>query len=726
MNSPSTVTKHSAQKQNLITSINHARNNGKRARSAALSDEEYHENELNPDLPHIKKRRKVIADDSKVAEPHSTTRRKKGQMLESTSESGNENEVLTNPQRDRAKRNTRRKKEPMLESFSESGNENEVLTNPQRDRAKSKVLPVKLEEEENTSDEEATAPIQPASSPSRSPTTDRRNVKPRPSSNTRPSTVTSDSDTAYVKLKSGKLSTRKKRRQRLEKSALISSDEADFLISSDKVEEVAQVQKSPSPLPTKHNNSLPTMSSTTLRQLQACHSPSLSDPHADEDHMVQEMYDEYVDFDAAHQQPSNSACVSKADNGAKDESYRQGEVPETETESSRDIQSQSQSQSVVPLPKQQEPNDHQSQPASSPENDHPKSLKAVKEREALRPSRAPTLILPPHTPSRSSIISRMRPRTPGSSLSFDNRLAFHQPELEMHVEVEKEKSEAETTPEHQKPASTTSRTSKAESGPLRPIPRLSPSVFKPHLPSESSASIHHSGTDIAPAEESDEAEVAELVSSIEQFTSPEKSERKRKVIQDQADRKGKGKQPAHRHADAEGSVMDDDDSAEEELENVVRLRGEQLAARAQAKRQSELAWAAVNRRRKVLYKALERKKKQGVKEHDGEYDEHNGEYEGRKRRHEPEQRLERKKSRSSGTSSQDAEHESVEEDNDILRFRQEEEESTQDLIMNILDVPMEDVGQSQGRDVETSRQVTKEVSGTYNIIPLRLTDGSVR
>ncbi|KAG6860260.1 hypothetical protein C0993_003085, partial [Termitomyces sp. T159_Od127] len=208
--------------------------------------------------------------------------------------------------------------------------------------------------------------------------------------------------------------------------------------------------------------------------------------------MVQEMYDEYVDFDAAHQQPNQSIRASTTSNGAKDDSYRQGEVPETETESSHNTQSQSQSQPAVPLPKQRQPT--HSKPVSIPE--HSKSSPPVKQREPSKPSRAPTLILPPHTPPRSSIISRMRPRTPGSSFLLDTSPAFDQPELD----AEEERDEAGTTTEQQKPSNR--GTSKAGSGPLRPIPRLSPSVFIPHLPTEPSASIHRSGTDTVPAEES--------------------------------------------------------------------------------------------------------------------------------------------------------------------------------------------------------------------------------
>ncbi|KAG6878558.1 hypothetical protein C0992_007920, partial [Termitomyces sp. T32_za158] len=653
----SVVERRSAQNQNAPTPINSIRNNGKRARSTALSDEEH--NEHDPDSTHTKKKQKITADTSKVIKPRINTRRKGTFVREFNNKTVNEPEAMTNS----------------------------------RDKAKNKVNPMTLEEEESSSGGEGPARIQPASSTSRSPSTVRRNVKPRRSPNTRTSSVTSDPDTAYVKFKSGKLSTPKKKRRH-----------KDFVSSSSDEVEVVQAHTSPPHLPTKQNDSLSTISSPTHPQLQADHSPSLSDHHHDEDQMVQEMYNEYVDFDAEHPQPMNSNRVLTTPNGAKDDSYRQGEVPETETESSHNTQSQSQSQSAVPLPKRQ-PIRRQSQSASSHEDEHPKSSPPVKQLEPLKIARAPTLIIPPHTPPRSSIISRMRPRTPGSSFLLDNSTAFDRSELEMHVEADEEQDEAEATTEQQKPVSTATarKTSKAGSGPLRPIPRLSPSVFRPHLPSEQSASLHYSGTDHVPAEAADEAEVAELVSSIEQFTSPEKTQGKRKIGQGKVDRKGKGKQPANGHGYAEGSLTDDDDSARYELENVVRQRGEQLAAHARAKRQRELDGTLGTGRKKTLIELLseneERKGKQRARQH-------NGEHEGRRVVHELEQSLQ-KKSRSSRASSEDAEHESVAED-DFMYLR-EEQESTQDLMMDIPNVSMEGVEQTQGQDVEPSGQVTEEI-----------------
>ncbi|KAG6877421.1 hypothetical protein C0993_007619 [Termitomyces sp. T159_Od127] len=242
-NSSSTVAKPSAQDQNALLPINNGRSNGKRSRSIVLSAEEHDEH----DITHTKKKRKIMADDSKITKVDPSTGRKKVHVRESS---------------------------------DETVNESEVTTNRPRNKAKSKVLPMKLQEEESSSGDEGTARIQPASSPSRSPSTVQRNVKPRRSSNTRTSTVTSDQDTAYVKYKSGKLSTPKKKRRHKKCTDDSSS-------SSDEVEEVVQARKSP-PLTTKHNDRLLTTSSPTLQQLQAYHSPSLSDSH-DEDQMVQEI-----------------------------------------------------------------------------------------------------------------------------------------------------------------------------------------------------------------------------------------------------------------------------------------------------------------------------------------------------------------------------------------------------------------------------------------------------
>ncbi|KAG6860120.1 hypothetical protein C0995_015500 [Termitomyces sp. Mi166 len=686
-NSSSTVTKRNIRDQSTTaTPANRARGNGKRTRSTARSEEGHNEDDGDPPLAQPKKKRKLTVIDSKVAKSHPTTRRKKSPVRGSDNDYVDELEV-------------------------------EVTTSRQTNKEKNKDLLVKMEEEESGSDDEGIARIQPASLTTRSPSTVGRNVKPRRSSNTRTPTVTPDPDTAYVKFKSGKLSTPKKKRR-------LAESVRDPSSSSDEVEEVVPAHKSPTPPPTKSDDSLRTIASTTLRQLQAYHTPSLSDPHNGEDHIMQEMYDEYVDFDAAHQQPENAIRACTTFNGAKDDSYRQGEVPETETQSSHNAQSQFQSQPLVSSPKQRQPSPpRQPRSTSSPGDENPDPFKQVKQHVPAKPSRVPTLIVQqPQTPpprSRSSLVSRMRPRTPGSSPHislFDNGVTFHQPELEMHIEVDEEQNQpdqAETKTEQPKPASTTSsrRTSRAGSGPLRPIPRLSPSIFTLHLPSAPSSSSHRSAADSAPTEESDEAEAAYLVSSIEQFSSPEKGGRKRKIGQEKVDRKGKGKEPANDHLDIEASVTDGDDSGEDELENVVRKRGQQLAARARAERlkwQREFDGEVGEGRKKTLKEVLSehvnRKGKKRMRE------EEKGEEKGRTD-HAPGPRWgkEKEKLRSSrAPSEEDGEHESVEDD--VADLREEEEESTQDLMMDVPNIrPMEDVEMNQGWDVEPPAQVTDEV-----------------
>ncbi|KAH0578883.1 hypothetical protein H2248_003075 [Termitomyces sp. 'cryptogamus'] len=697
--SSSTVTKRNTRDQSAtVASVNHARNNGKRTRSAALSDEGYNEDDVGLPLTHPKKKRKIDVKDSKAAQSRPSMR-----------------------------------KEPHVqESDNETVYESEVGTNRQRDKGKSNVLPVQKEEEESSSSGESTARIQPPCSTARKPSTVRRNAKPCRSSNTRTPTVTPDPDTAYPKFKSGKLSTpsKKQRSQKFVEELSSSSDEVD----------VVPTHKSPTSLPVTKDN-LPTTSSTTLRQLQVHHTPSLSDPHNDEEQLVQEMYDEFVDFDAVHQQLPKGIRVSTTSNGVNEDSYRQGEVPETETESSRNTQSQSQSRPMLPPLKQRQPTPPlRPQTASGPEVESPKfSSKPLKQRAPPKPLRVRTLTLPT-SPPRSSIISKMRPRTPGSSSRislFDDGAALHQPELDIHMEVDEDEHEpdvAETKLKQQKPASTSNihRASRTGSGSLRPIPRLSPSIFTSHLPNSSSASNHRSAADTVLEEDSDEAQVVEPVSSIEQFTPSEKGRRKRKIGQDRVDRKGKGKEPVDGHADAEGSVTDDDDSGRDELENVLQKRGQQLASHARAerlKRQRE-SDGALEAGKKALTEVLseneERKRKKRKeaeivkekgrstthtpgplwKEKDKEEDK---EEEGKERKDKEKDKEDKgRKSRLSRASSEDAEHESVEDD--IMGLREEEEESTQDLLMDVPDTrPMEDVDINQSWDVEPSARVTNEV-----------------
>jgi hypothetical protein len=125
---------------------------------------------------------------------------------------------------------------------------------------------------------------------------------------------------------------------------------------------------------------------------------------------------------------------------------------------------------------------------------------------------------------------------------------------------------------------------------LRPIPVLSPSKFMPHLPPTSSISNVEVGL-----RESDEREVEELVSSIEQFSSPEsrvkRRERRRRRIG--LPRNGSGNERSAADDDDDpkamsGAEIDDNNLAVgkevnvvgDEFEASVRQRGMELAAQA--------------------------------------------------------------------------------------------------------------------------------------------------
>lgn len=105
------------------------------------------------------------------------------------------------------------------------------------------------------------------------------------------------------------------------------------------------------------------------------------------------------------------------------------------------------------------------------------------------------------TPSRSSLVSKMKPRTP-------------RPALDMDVD----------------------KTSKAKV--LRPIPQISPSIFHHHLPNSSTAINSF-------IEEEEDTEIEEPMSSIEQFDSPDKkkaSAQRRAVVAMSSKSKGKQKE----------------------------------------------------------------------------------------------------------------------------------------------------------------------------------------
>lgn len=323
--------------------------------------------------------------------------------------------------------------------------------------------------------------------------------------------------------------------------------------------------------------------------------PPPADTH-DDDVAIHQMYDQFLDFDGndrSEPQPplkskkgSNHASIPpvlgstslpvpvgvppKSIRIGTSNSYRQGVVPETETESStNNTQSQSQPQSQeLPLPPV--PQIAFSVAPTTPEKrSHP----------ATSPGKTPHRLHP-------SIIAQMKPRTPKSGSG--SLLSLHE-DAGMDYDYdynETENVKAIPVPPRDTYAITTTTTSTAatkSSKGLRPIPRLSPSQFTPHLPPVSS--IENVDTV--------EMESAAPMSSIEQFSSPEKKTatggrtRVRK-------KKGKGKE-RDRGKDS-GKDMErgrlsenDDDTAkhtnnpsiterdDESLEAVVMERGKQLA-----------------------------------------------------------------------------------------------------------------------------------------------------
>jgi len=151
------------------------------------------------------------------------------------------------------------------------------------------------------------------------------------------------------------------------------------------------------------------------------------------------------------------------------DSYLTGIVPETQPESSTsDTQSQSQSH-FQPLP--------------------------------FSPRSTITNHTPPFTPRRS-LISKMKPKTPGSS----SRLSL--------TPNSNRNSVGASSPN--KPSVDRNRK------PLRPVPVITPSSFRPHLPSSLPFSTLEQYPEI-------DMELEDLMSSIEQFSSPEKGQARPKV-----------------------------------------------------------------------------------------------------------------------------------------------------------------------------------------------------
>ncbi|RDB16449.1 hypothetical protein Hypma_002839 [Hypsizygus marmoreus] len=371
------------------------------------------------------------------------------------------------------------------------------------------------------------------------------------------------------------------------------------------------------------------------------------------------------------------------------DSYRQGVVPETETESStNNTQSQSQPQlqpqpqpppaprAPTPPPKILEP----PAPMLEPESQSQPNTALKSESSPL----LPPLPAPPPPPTRtplrasSSLISKMKPRTPGSAVSLSVRASVelygseYYPEpldlvpeevgedegdvveresgkgrqgseggdtdidvQESHVDVLRSTTITTTTngkeKETEKPTNVPQPPPRPKTNkPLRPIPQLSPSQFTPHLPPVSSITNNMNA--------SEEAEVAdELVSSIEQFSSPEKGGlrgrgrgrrraigRKEKLreardeedsTEDEKEReKEKEKQPL------DASITDEDDS----MSSIVMERGQQLAEIArqeklkrsgealgligEVKRKKTLSELLAGARSKIKGKGRERKK----------------------------------------------------------------------------------------------------------------------
>ncbi|KAG6827301.1 hypothetical protein H0H92_012398 [Tricholoma furcatifolium] len=375
----------------------------------------------------------------------------------------------------------------------------------------------------------------------------RRSVTPTPRDPVRRSP---EQDAMYWKYKSGKISTPIKKKAKRSSESVADSP----FSSSDEIEEIVPPPPPSPPSPAAQGAEL----------------PDATPPP--------EMY-EYVDFDPDPPPQTNGHRVSAHTNGAKDDSYRRGIVPETQSSNNTQPRSQLPAQPLVPQRQPSTP-PPEVQPVVELDSDHPSG--SERNKTPTKPSRQPTLILPapPSTPGRSSLIARMKPRTPSSSfISLTDHgadIIYDHKRLEVHQEEEEEELDDVDPVDTQPPRTTENKGARA----LRTIPQLSPAVFRSHLPPAASTSSHpsHRGTESTAAEESDEAEVQDLVSSIEQFSSPEKAGRKRKIGQPKA-RSRKGKERAIEEP-SEDSATEDEDSS---LEEAVRARGRQLAARARAK-----------------------------------------------------------------------------------------------------------------------------------------------
>ncbi|KAG6844751.1 hypothetical protein H0H87_003974 [Tephrocybe sp. NHM501043] len=687
---PSTATKESVRTSNVTAvPLGSPQFDRKRTRNADSMDDAQYEDEAILRSERPKKKRKITVSRGTVVAGSRAGKRKKVSV--SDEDDDLEDKVLYMPE---------------IEESRRSG--------------MFKIPAEKKEEEEESEDDDGTARIEPTTSRAQSQTTDASSPLPQ---HTPPLEPTPEPDLGYVKFKSGKLSTPNGKKRRSSESPddpSSSSDEAELVVpvSQPQIQPTATPPPPPSPPNHPHTSPPPESSHVELRD--------------DEEQLVEEMYNEYVDFDAGHPQPKTGGPASTQSNEAKDDSFRQGVVPETETESSNNTQSQSQSKSHVQpsMPRQR------LLPTLQPDlnqGKHKGSAGPQKTRVPPKPLRVPTEILTPHaTPGRSSLISKMKPRTPGSSSRislFDDSadIIFRQPELEVHPEVDEDQEETGVGYLNLSPrASSSSIDDRTTSGQLRPIPRLSPSQFTAHLPKAASgSSIRHHSARTATEDDIDAAEIEELVSSIEQFSSPEKGGNRRRAVE-MSWRKGKGKAKEvmeGARSGAQGSATEGEDSDAEQLEEVVQLRGQQLAERSReerVKRQREYDGEQPNGKRRTLNDLLSV----------------TGERNGRERRHRElenkgtdklrrmkqasgawwEKKSTRKRSsRSQSLQEYDASQENMEVDTSdaepMDNLREEEEESTQDLMMEAAEMrPMEDVGMGEDWVAEPSAILSDEVA----------------
>ncbi|KAF8066608.1 hypothetical protein FPV67DRAFT_1198503 [Lyophyllum atratum] len=653
------------------------------------------------------------------------------------------------------------------------------------------------EEEEDEQDE-----VVPVSQPPAKPVPPK--FKPKPKANYPavkqriPLASSPEPEPGYVKYKSGKVSTPRKRRR-----ALSSVNRSS---SSDDVEIGKLNRNRPptrSPTPPSHS---PVISQNGIAQLQAFDNDMIAISAAP-----------VLPKQTENAQAGNSApavtvttkvkrttVVTRPPNGANSVSpdlYRQGIVPETETESSHNTQSQSllDSQSQSQSQSQARPQFLRASPSPPPVHvDHQRTADRSTSSPDLPPpiprprpvtthipvtapphtpdpvpeperrkqeipletpassihrklSRVPTLVVPQpsasgQTPMRSSLISKMKPRTPGSSSHLSifgddipgADLAFPGPGLDVHMEVDEEEEqnadieddeekeiEAEVGNVEENGVVGGRRRSRTGSGAMRPLPQLSPSTFAPHLPSGSSAG----GVERGAAMDSDEAEVEELVSSaeqIEQFSSPVKVDGKgrgnvavsvkvdgtgrrwRTVTRNKQTRStAKRRRPdldedldTDKDTDTDQSVTDRDEERGEELEDLVRVRGEQLAELKRAeglKRKHEFTGDVGEGKKRTLTELLG---KRGRHMQDKERD-----WEKRRLRQEleaPKVWKEKRKEKQKELEQRDEKEIEM----DVLMLRQEEEESTQDLMMDIEMRPMEEAEANTEWGAEAHVQVS--------------------